>query len=188
MSRERRTKRAWRGNSRNSWRKRYASSKKHLCYRFTTRKLVVCNHWLVSSRYNWSTVVHIVIVSVTVHQSPNHFVAFQIRSLVQERGEQDRRLQALEEELKKVEAKLLSAVREKTGLSSNVTSLERQRAELKKVNEFLKNKVCFLFFLWFYAWLNVKVLSWWDVSLALKTFWKCVWVFWGFFFIFFFFI
>lgn len=146
MSRERRTKWAWRGNSRNSWRKRYASSKKHLCYRFTTRKLVVCNHWLVSSRYNWSTVVHIVIVSVTVHQSPNHFVAFQIRSLVQERGEQDRRLQALEEELKKVEAKLLSAVREKTGLSSNVTSLERQRAELKKVNEFLKNKVCFLFF------------------------------------------
>ncbi|XP_036933856.1 hyaluronan mediated motility receptor [Acanthopagrus latus] len=65
----------------------------------------------------------------------------EIRSLVQERGEQDRRLQALEEELKKVEAKLLSAVREKTGLSSNVTSLERQRAELKKVNEFLKNKV-----------------------------------------------
>lgn len=44
-----------------------------------------------------------------------------------------------------MEAKLLSAVREKTGLSSNVTSLERQRAELKKVNEFLKNKVCFVF-------------------------------------------
>ncbi|KAA8588491.1 hypothetical protein FQN60_009836 [Etheostoma spectabile] len=63
-----------------------------------------------------------------------------IRSLVQQRGEQDRRLLALEEELKKAEAKLLAAVREKTGLAANVTTLDRQRAELKKVNEFLKNK------------------------------------------------
>lgn len=48
----------------------------------------------------------------------------------------------LEEELKKVEAKLLAAVREKTSLTANVTTLERQRVELKKVNEFLKSKVC----------------------------------------------
>lgn len=68
----------------------------------------------------------------------------QIRSLVQQRGEQDRRLLTLEEELKKVEAKLLAAVREKTGFAANVTTLERQRAELKKINEFLKNKVCFV--------------------------------------------
>ncbi|KAM3612829.1 uncharacterized protein V6R79_015327 [Siganus canaliculatus] len=65
----------------------------------------------------------------------------EIRSLVQQRGEQDRRLLALEEELKKVEAKLLSAVRERSGLAANVTTLERQRTELKRVNEFLKNKV-----------------------------------------------
>ncbi|KAK5612931.1 hypothetical protein CRENBAI_004389 [Crenichthys baileyi] len=65
----------------------------------------------------------------------------EIRSLVQQRGEQDRRLLALEEDLKKAEAKLLAAVREKTGLSASVITLERQRAELKKVNEFLKNKV-----------------------------------------------
>lgn len=69
--------------------------------------------------------------------------AFQIRSLVQQRGEQDRRLQALEEELKKLEAKLLAAVREKTGLVASVASFERQLAELKKTNEFLKNKVGF---------------------------------------------
>ena len=48
---------------------------------------------------------------------------------------------ALEEDLKKVEAKLLAAVREKTGLSANVTTLDRQLLELKKINEFLKNKV-----------------------------------------------
>lgn len=60
---------------------------------------------------------------------------------MQQRGEQDRRLVTLEEELRKVEAKLLSAVREKTGLAANVTTLERQLAELKKTNEFLKNKV-----------------------------------------------
>ncbi|MFT7809927.1 hyaluronan mediated motility receptor-like isoform X2 [Arapaima gigas] len=65
----------------------------------------------------------------------------EIRSLVQQRGEQDRRLQALEEEIRKMEAKLLAAVREKTGLSASVASLERQLGELKKVNEFLKNKV-----------------------------------------------
>lgn len=61
---------------------------------------------------------------------------------MQQRGEQDRRVLALEEELKKVEAKLLAAIRERTGLTASVTTLERQRAELKKVNEFLKNKVC----------------------------------------------
>ncbi|MEQ2215419.1 hypothetical protein XENOCAPTIV_000801, partial [Xenoophorus captivus] len=55
-----------------------------------------------------------------------------IRSLVHQRGEQDRRLLALEEDLKKAEAKLLAAVREKTGLSASVITLERQRAELTK--------------------------------------------------------
>lgn len=78
------------------------------------------------------------------------FSSLQIRSLVQQRGEQDRQLQVLEEELKKVEAKLLAAVREKTGLSASVTTLERQRTELKKVNEFLKNKVCLPFDASFY--------------------------------------
>lgn len=42
-----------------------------------------------------------------------------------------------------MEAKLLAAVREKTSLAANVTTLERQRAELRKVNEFLKSKVCY---------------------------------------------
>lgn len=70
-------------------------------------------------------------------------IAFQIRSLVQQRGEQDRRLLTLEEELKKLEAKMLVAVREKTGLAANVASLERQLSELKKTNEFLKTKVGF---------------------------------------------
>ncbi|CAL8332405.1 unnamed protein product [Gadus morhua 'NCC'] len=65
----------------------------------------------------------------------------EIRSLVTQRGEQDKRLLALEEELKKLEAKLLSAVRERTGLTASGTTLERQLAELKKANEFLKNKV-----------------------------------------------
>lgn len=60
---------------------------------------------------------------------------------MQQRGEQDRRLLTLEEELKKLESKLLVAVREKTGLAANVASLERQLAELKKANEFLKTKV-----------------------------------------------
>lgn len=70
------------------------------------------------------------------------FAFFQIRSLVQQRGEQDRRLLALEEEFKKVEAKLLAAVREKTSSVSTATTLERQCVELKKINDFLKSKVC----------------------------------------------
>lgn len=49
----------------------------------------------------------------------------------------------LEEELKKVEGKLLAALREKTSLAANVATLERQQAELRKVNEFLKSKVCY---------------------------------------------
>nr|XP_020485315.1 hyaluronan mediated motility receptor-like isoform X1 [Labrus bergylta] len=80
-------------------------------------------------------------IAMTVERKQQKLLEKEIRSLVQQRGEQDRRSLALEEELKKVEAKLLAAVREKTGHAANVTTLERQRAELKKVNEFLKNKV-----------------------------------------------
>ncbi|XP_038124132.1 hyaluronan mediated motility receptor isoform X2 [Cyprinodon tularosa] len=65
----------------------------------------------------------------------------EIRSLVHQRGEQDRRLLILQDDLKKAEAKLLAAVREKTGLSASVITLERQQAELRRVNDFLKNKV-----------------------------------------------
>uniref|UniRef100_A0A452IFF6 Hyaluronan-mediated motility receptor C-terminal domain-containing protein n=1 Tax=Gopherus agassizii TaxID=38772 RepID=A0A452IFF6_9SAUR len=63
-----------------------------------------------------------------------------IRALVRERGEQDKRLQALEEDFMKSEAKLTAAVREKTSLSANVASLEKQLLELTRTNEFLKSK------------------------------------------------
>ncbi|XP_077589556.1 hyaluronan mediated motility receptor isoform X2 [Stigmatopora nigra] len=79
--------------------------------------------------------------SMTLKMKQHQLLEKEIRLLVQQRGEQDRRLFSLEEDLKKLEAKLLAAVREKTGLSANITSLERQKAELKKVNELLKNKV-----------------------------------------------
>ncbi|XP_037636119.1 hyaluronan mediated motility receptor [Sebastes umbrosus] len=77
---------------------------------------------------------------MTIERKQQKLLEKEIRSLVQQRGEQDRRLLTLEEELKKVEAKLLAAVREKTGLAANVTTLDRQLVELKKVNDFLKNK------------------------------------------------
>ncbi|XP_048459433.1 hyaluronan mediated motility receptor-like [Rhincodon typus] len=64
----------------------------------------------------------------------------EIRCLLQQRGEQDKRLQTLEEELKKIESKLTAATREKTSLTSNVASLERQLADLHKANELLKTK------------------------------------------------
>lgn len=64
----------------------------------------------------------------------------EIRILVQERGAQDRRIQDLEAELEKVEAKLNAAVREKTSLSASNASLEKQLIELTKTNELLKSK------------------------------------------------
>ncbi|XP_050983471.1 hyaluronan mediated motility receptor isoform X1 [Labeo rohita] len=79
--------------------------------------------------------------SFTLEMKHQRLLEKEIRSLVQQRGEQDRRLLTLEQELKKLESKLLVAVREKTGLAANVASLERQLAELKKANEFLKTKV-----------------------------------------------
>ncbi|KAJ8337676.1 hypothetical protein SKAU_G00366420 [Synaphobranchus kaupii] len=79
-------------------------------------------------------------IAVSFQTKQQKLLEKEIRALLQQRGEQDRRLQALEEELRKVEARLLSAVREKTGLSANVASLERQLGELKKANEFLKTK------------------------------------------------
>ncbi|KTG39546.1 hypothetical protein cypCar_00007437 [Cyprinus carpio] len=81
----------------------------------------------------------------TLERKHQRLLEKEIRSLVQQRGEQDRRLLTLEEELKKLESKLLVAVREKTGFAANVASLERQLAELKKANEFLKTKVTSLF-------------------------------------------
>ncbi|XP_043559088.1 hyaluronan mediated motility receptor isoform X1 [Chiloscyllium plagiosum] len=64
----------------------------------------------------------------------------EIRCLLQQRGEQDKRLQTLEEELKKIESKLTAVMREKTSLASNIASLERQLADLHKANELLKTK------------------------------------------------
>ncbi|XP_057707177.1 hyaluronan mediated motility receptor [Corythoichthys intestinalis] len=79
--------------------------------------------------------------SMTLKMKQHQLLEKEIRLLVQQRGEQDRRIFFLEEDLKKAEAKLLAAVREKTCLTANITSHERQIAELKKVNELLKNKV-----------------------------------------------
>ena len=60
---------------------------------------------------------------------------------MQERGAQDRRIQDLEAEVEKMEAKLNAAVREKTSLSASNASLEKQLIELTRTNELLKSKV-----------------------------------------------
>ncbi|XP_006898987.1 PREDICTED: hyaluronan mediated motility receptor [Elephantulus edwardii] len=64
----------------------------------------------------------------------------EIRVLVQERGAQDKRIQDLESEFEKMEAKLSAAVREKSSLSAYNASLEKQLIELTRTNEFLKAK------------------------------------------------
>ncbi|XP_077618417.1 hyaluronan mediated motility receptor isoform X2 [Crocuta crocuta] len=64
----------------------------------------------------------------------------EIRVLVQERGALDKRIQDLEAELEKTEAKLNAAVREKTSLSASNASLEKQLIELTRTNELLKSK------------------------------------------------
>ncbi|XP_066129305.1 hyaluronan mediated motility receptor [Saccopteryx bilineata] len=65
----------------------------------------------------------------------------EIRVLVQERGAQDKRLQDLEAELERKEAKLSTAVREKTSLSASNAALEKQLTELSRTNELLKSKL-----------------------------------------------
>ncbi|XP_056205052.1 hyaluronan mediated motility receptor isoform X2 [Falco biarmicus] len=65
----------------------------------------------------------------------------EIRALVRERGEQDKKLQALEEDFVKIEAKLSAAVQEKTSLLANVACLKKQLLELTRTNEFLKSKL-----------------------------------------------
>ncbi|XP_049730228.1 hyaluronan mediated motility receptor isoform X1 [Elephas maximus indicus] len=64
----------------------------------------------------------------------------EIRVLVQERGAQAKRIQDLEAEFEKMEAKLTAAVREKTSLSADNASLEKQLIELTRTNELLKSK------------------------------------------------
>ncbi|XP_068015509.1 hyaluronan mediated motility receptor [Melanerpes formicivorus] len=65
----------------------------------------------------------------------------EIRALVRERGEQDKKLTALNEDFVKIEAKLSAAVQEKTSLSANVACLKKQLLELTRTNELLKSKL-----------------------------------------------
>ncbi|KGL72637.1 Hyaluronan mediated motility receptor, partial [Tinamus guttatus] len=65
----------------------------------------------------------------------------EIRALVRERGEQDKKLQALDEDFAKTEAKLTAAVQEKTSLLANVACLRKQLLELTRTNELLKSKL-----------------------------------------------
>uniref|UniRef100_A0A8C9FFC7 Hyaluronan mediated motility receptor n=1 Tax=Pavo cristatus TaxID=9049 RepID=A0A8C9FFC7_PAVCR len=65
----------------------------------------------------------------------------EIRALVRERGEQDKKLQALDEDFVKMEAKLSAAVQEKTSLLANVACLKKQLLELTRTNELLKSKL-----------------------------------------------
>ncbi|NXK81951.1 HMMR protein, partial [Amazona guildingii] len=65
----------------------------------------------------------------------------EIRALVRERGEQDKKLQALGEDFAKNEAKLSAAVQEKTSLLANVACLKKQLLELTRTNELLKTKL-----------------------------------------------
>ncbi|NWQ95159.1 HMMR protein, partial [Burhinus bistriatus] len=65
----------------------------------------------------------------------------EIRALVRERGEQDKRLKALDEDFVKTEAKLSAAVQEKTSLLANVACLKKQLLELTRANELLKSKL-----------------------------------------------
>ncbi|NWR57074.1 HMMR protein, partial [Bucorvus abyssinicus] len=65
----------------------------------------------------------------------------EIRALVRERGEQDKKLKALDEDFVKMEAKLSAAVQEKTSLLANVACLKKQLLELTRTNELLKSKL-----------------------------------------------
>ncbi|NWR70844.1 HMMR protein, partial [Centropus unirufus] len=65
----------------------------------------------------------------------------EIRALVRERGEQDKKLRALDEDFVKTEAKLSAAVQEKTSLLANVACLKKQLLELTRTNEVLKSKL-----------------------------------------------
>ncbi|KFQ19750.1 Hyaluronan mediated motility receptor, partial [Merops nubicus] len=65
----------------------------------------------------------------------------EIRALVRERGEQDKKYRALDEEFVKTEAKLSAAVQEKTSLLANVACLKKQLLELRRTNELLKSKL-----------------------------------------------
>ena len=56
---------------------------------------------------------------------------------MQERGAQDRRIQDLEAEVEKMEAKLNAAVREKTSLSASNASLEKHKGKGFVENRFI---------------------------------------------------
>uniref|UniRef100_A0A8C3J8J4 Hyaluronan mediated motility receptor n=1 Tax=Calidris pygmaea TaxID=425635 RepID=A0A8C3J8J4_9CHAR len=85
-------------------------------------------------------------VSLSVRPGPGPFWSClreggQIRALLRERGEQDKKLKALDEDFVKTEAKLSAAVQEKTSLLANTACLKKQLLELTRANELLKSKL-----------------------------------------------
>jgi hyaluronan-mediated motility receptor len=65
----------------------------------------------------------------------------QIRLLIQERNELQKRVDLKDEELSKIESRLQAVLKERTSLAANVASLERDLGDLRKANDTLKTKV-----------------------------------------------
>ena len=68
-------------------------------------------------------------------------IHFQVRKICKEKTEKEKVLSLKEDEIKKLDGKLHSAVSEKSSLQAKVASLEKDFKELRKSNEILKSKV-----------------------------------------------
>ncbi len=84
------------------------------------------------------------------------FLLAQIKRLLRERTDLDKRLQQRDEEVSRLEGRLQQAVKDRTSLQANLASAEKEVKDTKKANDLLKQKVQpiytfggFCFFLYF---------------------------------------
>ncbi|XP_077984603.1 uncharacterized protein LOC144439206 [Glandiceps talaboti] len=77
----------------------------------------------------------------TPDQSKMKDLEREMRRLMQQRSEQDRKLFATEQDLQKTEGKLQAALRERDSLQAHVATLEREIKDIQKSNDVLKKKV-----------------------------------------------
>ena len=74
-------------------------------------------------------------LNIFCHFSPK------VATLSRERSDLDKRLMAKEDDVKRLDGRLLQIQKDKTTLQAKVASLDKQLLDLQKSNDLLKNKV-----------------------------------------------
>ena len=82
----------------------------------------------------------------------DHLFPLQLKRVLQERRDIDRRLHQKEEDYTKLDGRLQQNLRDRSALQASVASLEKQLSDINRANHTLKSKVNCVKILWEWDW------------------------------------